>query len=137
MPARKTLRAQELPDQIGSQAARTADVAGGVSWRPAVDERYLFAGIAIALFLTSFLVDSAFYGHNEGLILLFLVLALRVTPRNLLLGGICAGLALASKQTTFMDLLPVGFVLLAGGRAVGRADGGARSRPGGSVCRQA
>jgi hypothetical protein len=93
-------------------------------WRPAADERLVFLGILISLCLTSFWVVSAYGGHDEGLVLLFLLLALRVTPRNLLLGGLCAGLALAAKQTAFFQLLPVGLVLLAGGALpAGSTDG--------------
>jgi hypothetical protein len=93
-------------------------------WRPGVDERYLFAGIAISLFLSSFLLVTAFKGHVEGLLLLFLVLTLRFLPRNLLLGSLFAGLALATKHTSaILALVPVGLVLLAGGRHVGREEG--------------
>jgi hypothetical protein len=93
-------------------------------WRPGVDERYLFAGIAISLFLTSFLLTTAFKGHVEGLLLLFLLLTLRFLPRNLLLGSLFAGLALATKHTSaILVLVPVGLVLLAGGRHVEREEG--------------
>jgi hypothetical protein len=84
-------------------------------WRPTVDERWLFLGVLVSLGLTGFWLVSAYYGHDEGLVLVFLVLALRLTPRNLLLGGACAGLALAAKHTAALQLLPVAFVLLAGG----------------------
>ena len=93
-------------------------------WRPGVDERYLFAGIAISLFLASFLLATAFKGHVEGLLLLFLLLTLRFLPRNLLLGSLFAGLALATKHTSaILALVPIGLVLLAGGRHVGREEG--------------
>jgi hypothetical protein len=89
-------------------------------WRPGVDERYLFAGIAISLFLAGFLLATAFKGHVEGLLLLFLLLTLRFLPRNLLLGSLFAGLALATKHTSaILALVPVGLVLLAGGRHLG------------------
>jgi hypothetical protein len=84
-------------------------------WRSDVDERLVFLGVVISLCLTGFWLVSAYGGHDEGLVLLFLLLALRATPRNLLLGGLYAGLALAAKQTAFFQLLPVGLVLLAGG----------------------
>ena len=84
-------------------------------WRPGVDEGYLFAGIAISLFLTSFLLVTAFKGHVEGLLFFFLLLTLRFLPRNLLLGSLFAGLALATKHTSaILALMPVGLVLLAG-----------------------
>jgi Glycosyltransferase family 87 len=99
------------------------------SWRPTIDERYLFAGIAVTLFLTSLLGDSAYYSHNEGLQLLFLLLALRLTPRSIVLGGLCAGMALAAKHTMLLDLLPIGFVLLSG---AGRPGMSSRQNVGGS-----
>lgn len=87
------------------------------TWRPLVDERFLFLGIAISLFLTSFWLVTAYRGHIEGMVLLFLLLTLRLLPRNLLLGGLCAGLALSSKQfTSLMVLIPIGLVLLLCGR---------------------
>lgn len=87
------------------------------SWRPAVDERILFFGIGLALFATSFLYATGFAGKAEGMVLLFLLLTLRLLPRNLLLAGLCAGLALATKhQTALLGLIPLGLVLLAGGR---------------------
>lgn len=82
------------------------------AWRPAVDERLLLAGIAVTLFLTGLLSVSAFYTHNSGLMLFFLLLALRFTPTNLLAGGVFAGLAIATKQTTLLNLIPIGLVLL-------------------------
>jgi hypothetical protein len=84
-------------------------------WRPAVDERFLFLGIVATLGLTGFWIVTAFDGHNEGLVLLFVLLALRVTPRSLLWGGVCAGLALAAKHTAALLLIPLGLVVLAGG----------------------
>ena len=92
-------------------------------WRPAADERLVFLGILLSLCLTSFWVVSAFGGHDEGLVLLFLLLALRVTPRNLLLGGAYAGLAVAAKQTAAFCLLPVGLALLASGALAARSAG--------------
>ena len=100
------------------------------AWRPLVDEGYLFSGVVVSLFLTSFLGNSAYYGHNEGLMLLFLLLALRLTPHNWLAGGLCAGLALAVKHTTLLDLLPIGFVLLLGrgGTHSGRSESSEQHR---------
>lgn len=82
------------------------------TWRPATDERFLFIGILIALCLTGFWLATAHGGHDEGLVLLFLLLTLRLTPQNVLLGGLCAGLTLAAKQTSLLELLPIGLVLL-------------------------
>jgi hypothetical protein len=105
-------------------------------WRPGVDERYLFAGIAIILFLTSFLLVTAFKGHVEGLLLFFLLLTLRYLPRNLLLGSLFAGLALATKHTSaILALVPVGLVLLAGGRHVEREEGSEEGPEQGPVAR--
>lgn len=84
------------------------------AWRPSVDEGLLFLGIMITLLLTSFWLATAYAGHNEGLVLLCLLLTLRHTPRNLLLGGLWAGLALAAKQTALLELIPIGLVLLFG-----------------------
>src|SRR5207253_8618532 len=84
-------------------------------------ERFIFLGNAVSLFLTSFLLATAYSGHVEGLMLLFLLLTLRVLPRNLLLSGLFAGLALATKHTTsLLVLIPIGLVLLAGGSVEGR-----------------
>ncbi|MGI8588315.1 MAG: hypothetical protein ACR2M0_11615 [Chloroflexia bacterium] len=85
-------------------------------WRPDVDEAGIFLGILPTLLLTSFLLVSAYRDHQEGLVLLLLLTTLRVTPRRLLLGGVCAGLTLAAKQTSLLELLPVGTVLLWQGR---------------------
>ncbi len=91
------------------------------SWRPAVDQRFLFLGIAISLFLTSFLSATAYRGHVEGLVLLFILLTLRFLPRNLILAGLFAGLALSAKHTTALfALLPIGLVMLSGGRTIDR-----------------
>ncbi|HYO48690.1 MAG TPA: hypothetical protein VEW94_02465 [Chloroflexia bacterium] len=90
-------------------------------WRPQVDERYLFLGVALSLFLTSFLWVTALKSHAEGMVLLFLLLTLRLLPRNVLLAGVCAGLALAAKHmTALLGLIPIGLVLLFGGRAAER-----------------
>jgi hypothetical protein len=87
-------------------------------WRPQVDERYLFLGVALSLFLTSFLWVTALKSHAEGMVLLFLLLTLRLLPRNVLLAGLCAGLALAAKHmTALLGLIPIGLVLLFGGQA--------------------
>jgi hypothetical protein len=99
------------------------------AWRPAVEEHYLFAGVLVSLFLTSFLANSAYYSHNEGLMLLFLLLALKVAPGNVVAGGLWAGLAVATKQTMALTLLPVGLVLLWGRAETGQGErrrGGAR-----------
>jgi hypothetical protein len=86
-------------------------------WRPQVDERYLFLGVALSLFLTSFLWVTALKSHAEGMVLLFLLLTLRLLPRNVLLAGVCAGLALAAKHmTALLGLIPIGLVFLFGGR---------------------
>ena len=89
-------------------------------WRPQADERFIFLGVAVSLFLTGFWVVTAFRGHHEGLVLLFLLLTLRVTARNWALGGLFAGLALAAKQTAVLELIPLGlvFLLSAGGLRV-------------------
>ncbi|HYP42153.1 MAG TPA: hypothetical protein VEX13_17485 [Chloroflexia bacterium] len=87
-------------------------------WRPFVDERYLFLGAAMSLFLTSFLWVTGHKSHAEGMVLLFLLLTLRLLPRNVLLAGVCAGLALAAKHmTALLGLIPIGLVFLFGGRA--------------------
>jgi hypothetical protein len=96
------------------------------AWRPQVDETPLFLGILLTLFYTGFLQVSAFRDHQEGLVLLFVLLTLRVTPRRPLLGGICAGLALAAKQTSVLDLAPIGLVLLGAG-VLGQAPRGWRA----------
>jgi hypothetical protein len=95
------------------------------AWRPAMDERLLCLGIALSLFITSFWQVTAWRGHVEGLMLLFLLLTLRLLPRSVVLGGLCAGLALATKHMVALELIPVGVVLLAGGAraAPGGADG--------------
>ena len=93
------------------------------AWCPAVQEAALFAGVALTLFGTGLLQISAHNEHQEGLVLLFLLLTLYLTPRRLLLGGVCAGLALAAKQTAVLELLPIGAILLAGGRGA-RVGGG-------------
>jgi hypothetical protein len=85
------------------------------AWRPAMDERLLCLGIALSLFITSFWQVTAWRGHVEGLMLLFLLLTLRLLPRSVVLGGLCAGLALATKHMVALELIPVGVVLLAGG----------------------
>ena len=85
------------------------------AWRPAVDEVVLFLGILLTLGLTGLLQVSASRNHHEGLVLLLLLLALRLTPRRLVLGAGCAGLALAAKQTSALELAPLGLVLLLGG----------------------
>lgn len=86
-------------------------------WRPKVDERYLFLGVALSLFLTSFLWVTALKSHAEGMVLLFLLLTLRLLPRNVLLAGVCAGLALSAKHmTALLGLIPIGLVFLFGGR---------------------
>ncbi|MFL5733753.1 MAG: hypothetical protein ACJ78Q_11175 [Chloroflexia bacterium] len=103
-------------------------------WRPGADERLVFLGVLLSLCLTGFWVVSAYGGHDEGLVLLFLLLALRATPRNLLLGGAWAGLALAAKQTAAFQLLPVGLVLLAGGARL--AGSGVRGPTGGGRWRE-
>jgi hypothetical protein len=83
-----------------------------------VDERYLFLGVALSLFLTSFLWVTGHKSHAEGMVLLFLLLTLRLLPRNLLLAGVCAGLALSAKHmTALLGLIPIGMVFLFGGRA--------------------
>lgn len=82
------------------------------TWRPGADERFIFIGILIALCLTGFWIATALGGHDEGLLLLFLLLTLRLTPQNVLLGGLCAGLTLAAKQTSLLEILPIGLVLL-------------------------
>lgn len=92
-------------------------------WRPAVDERLVCLGIALSLFITSFWQVTALRGHVEGLMLLFLLLTLRLLPRNLVLGGLCAGMALAAKHMVVMELIPIGLVLLTGGWVVHNADG--------------
>src|SRR3954463_2958755 len=93
-------------------------------WRPGVADDNGFAAIPPSLFLTSFLLTTAFKGHVEGLLLLFLLLTLRFLPRNLVLGSLFAGLALATKHTSaILVLVPVALVLLAGGRHVGRQEG--------------
>jgi hypothetical protein len=87
-------------------------------WRPQVDERYLFLGVALSLFLTSFLWGTGHKSHAEGMVLLFLLLTLRLLPRNVLLAGVCAGLALSAKHmTALLGLIPIGLVFLFGGRA--------------------
>ena len=85
------------------------------AWRPAADERFLFLGILATLGLTGFWAVTAFRGHQEGLVLLCLLLTLRLTPRSLLWGGLFAGLTLAAKHTAVLLLIPIGLVLLAGG----------------------
>ncbi len=100
------------------------------AWRPALDERLLCLGIALSLFITSFWQVTAWRGHVEGLMLLFLLLTLRLLPRNLLLGGLCAGLALAAKHMVAMELIPVGLVLLTGSWATRRADDAAPEQRG-------
>jgi hypothetical protein len=92
------------------------------TWRPAVDERLLCLGIMFSLFITSFWQVTALRGHVEGLMLLFLLLTLRWLPRNLVLGGLCAGMALATKHMVAMELLPIGIVLLTGGWRVAHVD---------------
>jgi hypothetical protein len=88
-------------------------------WRPALSEWVLFLGVVLALFITGFFMATAYKGHVEGLLFLFILLTLRLLPRHLLLAGLTAGLALATKHTTTtLALLPIGFVLLAGGRGV-------------------
>ncbi|HUS16840.1 MAG TPA: hypothetical protein VM536_17730, partial [Chloroflexia bacterium] len=82
------------------------------AWAPQVDEGVLLLGIIPTLLVTGFLQVSANRGHQEGLVLFFLLLTLRVTPRNLLSGGLLAGLTLAAKQTAVLELAPVGLVLL-------------------------
>ncbi len=82
------------------------------AWRPQVDETALFLGILPTLFVTGFLEVSAHRDHQEGLVLLCLLLTLRWTPRHLWLGGVLAGLTLAAKQTAVLELLPIGLVLL-------------------------
>ncbi len=85
------------------------------AWRPAADEVALFLGILLTLGLTGLLQVSASRNHHEGLVLLLLLLALRLTPHRLVLGAVCAGLALAAKQTSALELAPLGLVLLFGG----------------------
>ena len=87
------------------------------TWRPAVDERLLFLGVFISLFLTSFLFVSAERGHHEGLMLLGLLLTLRFASNNIFLAGLSSALALAAKQTTLLELIPVGLVILIPGIA--------------------
>ncbi|HMA33248.1 MAG TPA: glycosyltransferase 87 family protein, partial [Chloroflexia bacterium] len=82
------------------------------AWRPAVDEVAIFLGILPTMLVTGFLQVSAVQDHHEGLILLLLLTTLRLTPRHLLWGGFFAGLALAAKHTTLLELLPIGAVLL-------------------------
>lgn len=86
------------------------------TWRPDVDEGLLFLGVMITLLLTSFWVATAYAGHDEGLVLLCLLLTLRFTPHNVLLGGLWAGLALAAKQAALLQLIPMGVVLMLGAR---------------------
>lgn len=81
---------------------------------PRANESYLFLGIVCTLGLTGLWTVSALRGHHEGMVLLCLLLTLRFTPYNTLVGGLCAGLALAAKQTALLYLVPVGFVLLSG-----------------------
>lgn len=82
--------------------------------RPSVDERILFPGIALLLFVSSFLHSTAYKGHVEGLLLLFLILTIRTLPRSVLLSGMWAGLALATKHTTtLLALVPVGLIVIA------------------------
>jgi len=84
------------------------------TYRPQVDERVLFGGIALTLFVTSFWLVTAYKSHIEGMVLLFLLLALRLLRGNLLLSGICAGLALSAKHMTVLPcLIPIGLALLA------------------------
>jgi len=94
------------------------------AWRPQVDEVALFLGILPTLLLTGFLQVSAQRDHQEGLVLLLLLTTLRVTPRHLVLGGVLAGLTLAAKQTSVLELLPIGAVLLWTGIAGRRAQPG-------------
>ncbi len=84
-------------------------------WRPTVDETALFLGILPTLLVTGFLQVSAYRDHQEGLVLLLLLTTLRVTPRHVAWGGVCAGLTLAAKQTSVLELAPIGAVLLFGG----------------------
>jgi hypothetical protein len=86
------------------------------AWRPAVDEGLLFLGVMITLLLTGLWFATAYAGHDEGLVLLCLLLTLRFTPHNLLLGGLWAGLALAAKQTALLQLIPIGVALMLGAR---------------------
>ena len=101
-------------------------------WRPGVDERFLFLGIGATLGLTGFWEVTAHRGHHEGLVLLALLLTLRLTPRNVLWGGLCAGLALAAKQTAVLALLPMGVVLGVRGWGLGVGTQGSGIRGQGS-----
>lgn len=98
-------------------------------WKPAVDERFIFLGALATLCLTGFWVVTAFSGHHEGLMLLCIVLSVRLLPRNLLLSGLWAGLALAAKHTVLLALIPIGLVLLAGGMSARNKVGEADDRP--------
>ncbi|HUP27799.1 MAG TPA: hypothetical protein VM409_05135 [Chloroflexia bacterium] len=83
------------------------------SLRPKVDERFMFVGVVLSLFVTSFWLVTAYKSHIEGTVLLFVLLALRFLPRNLLLSGVFAGLALSAKHmTAILTLIPVAAVLL-------------------------
>jgi hypothetical protein len=100
------------------------------AWRPAVDEGLLFLGVMITLLLTGFWVATAYAGHDEGLVLLCLLLTLRYLPHNLLLSGLWAGLALAAKQTALLQIMPIGVALMLG--ALGMRFAGGRDVPSGS-----
>ena len=83
------------------------------SLRPRVEERFLFVGILLSLFITGFLLVTAYKSHIEGTVLLFILLALRYLPRNILLSGVFAGLALSAKHmTALLGLVPIGVALL-------------------------
>lgn len=99
------------------------------AWRPQVDETALFLGILPTLLVTGFLEVSAHRDHQEGLVLLLLLLTLRYTPTQPALGGALAGLTLAAKHTAVLELLPLAAVLLtAVGRNVPEGQSGIRNQ---------